>query len=74
MHFHVPIFADHLGPFRSTREHLATVLAEVRRTSATVHLEVETYTWDVIPPEHRPGHIDDAIARELAWTKKELGG
>jgi hypothetical protein len=39
------------------------------------HLEVETYTWGVLPAEHRP-HDDaslvDGIAAELAFTRSEL--
>jgi hypothetical protein len=39
------------------------------------HLEVETYTWDVLPAAHRPGGkrtIVDGIADELNWTRDQL--
>jgi hypothetical protein len=36
------------------------------------HLEVETYTWEVLPPELRNGNIATDIARELEWVREEL--
>jgi hypothetical protein len=33
---------------------------------------VETYTWDVLPEEHRRDPVDEAIARELQWTLARL--
>jgi hypothetical protein len=72
IHFHVPLFAERLGPFHSTQPFLAALLPEAVRTSATSHLEVETYTWDVLPEEHRREPVDDAIARELTWTLEHL--
>jgi hypothetical protein len=38
------------------------------------HLEVETYTWDVLPEEFRGAPVDEAIARELTWTLEALRG
>jgi hypothetical protein len=35
-------------------------------------LEVETYTWDVLPPEQRTGSVDASIARELSWVLERL--
>jgi hypothetical protein len=37
------------------------------------HLEVETYTWDVLPAELRNGDVATNIARELQWVRTELG-
>jgi sugar phosphate isomerase/epimerase len=68
VHCHVPIFREALGAFHSTQPYLAAVIA--RRLAP--HLEVETYTWDVLPPELRAEPIEDAIARELAWVKEQL--
>jgi hypothetical protein len=36
------------------------------------HLEVETYTWDVLPPELRQSGRAEAIAREMNWVLGEL--
>ena len=38
----------------------------------STHLEVETYTWDVLPPEYRDEPVVDAIARELRWVLERL--
>jgi hypothetical protein len=72
VHFHVPVFRDHLGPFESTQGFLAPLLARLGREDVCRHLEVETYTWDVLPSEHRAEPVDDAIARELKWTRDKL--
>lgn len=72
IHFHVPIFRDLLGSLGSTQAFLADLLASHRRTPISTHLEVETYTWDVLPPEFRAEPIVDAICRELAWVKERL--
>jgi sugar phosphate isomerase/epimerase len=74
IHFHVPLFHEALGPFASTRPFLAELLALQRRQPATDHLEVETYTWDVLPEEFRREPVADAVARELRWTLAQLEG
>lgn len=72
IHFHVPLFREQLGPFRNTQDFLIPLLARLGREDITQHLEVETYTWDVLPPEHRQEPVNDAIARELEWTRAKL--
>ena len=73
VHFHVPLFRQALGPFESTQSFLADLLDRQRRTPFTRHLEVETYTWDVLPEEHRGEPVADAVARELRWVLDRLG-
>jgi len=73
IHFHVPIFRETLGPFRNTQAALRQLLMLQRRQGVSDHLEVETYTWDVLPDEYRREDIVDAIARELDWVRAELG-
>jgi sugar phosphate isomerase/epimerase len=72
VHFHVPLFLERLGPFQNTQAFLNQLLPQLARTGATAHLEVETYTWDVLPEEHRREPVDQAIARELRWTLARL--
>ena len=74
VHFHVPIFRQLLGALRSTQGFLADLLASHRRSPISTHLEVETYTWNVLPPEFRDEPIVDAVARELVWVKEHLAG
>jgi sugar phosphate isomerase/epimerase len=72
VHFHVPLFLEQLGPFQNTQAFLGQLLPLLARTRPTAHLEVETYTWDVLPEEYRRDPVDDAIARELRWTLARL--
>jgi hypothetical protein len=72
VHCHVPIFLDRAGPFHSTQATLKAALACTKTHFVAPHLEVETYTWDILPPELRRGSRTDAIARELAWVLQEL--
>jgi sugar phosphate isomerase/epimerase len=72
IHFHVPVFARKLGAFRSTQPFLRDLLDVVSREPVSPHLEVETYTWDVLPEEYRAGSVEDAIARELRFVLDEV--
>src|SRR5206468_2710540 len=64
IHFHVPVFRDRLGPFAGTQPYLREVLALARTTQLSPHLEVETYTWDVLPEELRREDVASAVVRE----------
>ena len=72
IHFHVPIFADRLGAFETTQAYLASVIEIAARTGCTECLEVETYTWDVLPLELRTTDVCTAIARELTWVQSQF--
>lgn len=49
IHFHVPIFAESLGDFGSTQDSIVEALNLNKIHKFTRHLEIETYTWDVLP-------------------------
>ncbi len=70
-HFHVPVFFEDLGLLTSTRADIARVLQLQRDQLLTGHLEVETYTWQVLPP-HLQLPIAGSISRELNWVLDEL--
>lgn len=72
VHFHVPVFLRSLGELETTQPDLERVLDLVKTRTDAPCLEVETYTWDVLPAEHRTTTISEAIARELAWTRDQL--
>jgi sugar phosphate isomerase/epimerase len=72
VHFHVPVYVEDLDGFSSTQPFVRAALALHRQRSRTPHLEVETYTWSVLPAHARDVPIDEAIARELLWVQKEL--
>lgn len=73
VHFHVPIFLDDLGDFSTTQAFIREMLARQRSAPVTRHLEVETYSWDVLPAEYRNVDVDAAIVRELQWVRGQLG-
>ena len=71
-HFHVPVFLEELGPFRTTRFAVQQALAVHRATPLSDHLEIETYTWDVLPADLKTGNITDYVTRELEFVRDEL--
>ncbi|GIF10169.1 metabolite traffic protein EboE [Actinoplanes teichomyceticus] len=78
VHFHVPLHAAPAVPLASTTPVLEAGLRELMTAAEPWcdHLDVETYTWDVLPPDRRPGtaaELADGIAGELAYTRDLLG-
>jgi sugar phosphate isomerase/epimerase len=72
VHFHVPVFQARLGALSNTQPFLAELLAALRAEPASGHLEVETYTWEVLPDAHRGDDVCAAMARELRWVRDRL--
>lgn len=72
IHFHVPIFLDELDGFSSTQFFIRDILALHKQNPISDHLEVETYTWNVLPQQYRQQSMSDAIARELNWVVDQL--
>jgi hypothetical protein len=70
-HFHVPIFLAQFGLLSSTQDDIIEVLAMWKELPFTNHLEVETYTWGVLPPELKIP-MASSISRELAWVIDEI--
>ncbi|SDE98594.1 metabolite traffic protein EboE [Chitinophaga filiformis] len=70
-HFHVPVFIDSYGVLSSTRSDIEKVLALQRKQPFTQHMEVETYTWDVLPADLKLP-MDRSISRELHWVLQQL--
>ena len=72
-HFHVPVFLADLGPFKTTRFGIDAALAVHAATPLSTHLEIETYTWDVLPDHLKTGDITEYVVRELEYVRDELG-
>lgn len=77
VHFHVPLDLDPEPPLTATRDHTRSTLAALvgGDRAVTDHLEVETYTWGVLPDAARPRTDDDLarrIAGEVAWVRDQL--
>jgi hypothetical protein len=75
VHFHVPLHAapDESAGLLDTREGLLGALDVLAETPALCrHLEMETYTWEVLPQAMRSSDVADQLAREYAWTLDAL--
>ncbi len=71
-HFHVPIFIDDLDGLGTTRDGIVAALEVHAEQAVSDHLEIETYTWDVLPERFKDGDIDDYVSRELGWITDQL--
>ena len=75
---HVPpagegaIFLERLGELQTTRQSTAEALAMHRETPLSRHVEIETYTFDVLPEEFKTGDIVEYVSREIEWARSEL--
>ncbi|GAQ63839.1 metabolite traffic protein EboE [Streptomyces scabiei] len=74
VHFHAPLHADPEPPLRTTADQLSRVLAGLLGGASAHcdHIEVETYTWSVLPEP--PTDLPGGIAAELAWARDRLTG
>ena len=70
-HFHVPVFIDHYGLLSSTQADIREVLQLQVKQPFTRHLEIETYTWDVLPADLKLP-MDQSVSRELGWVLQQL--
>jgi sugar phosphate isomerase/epimerase len=77
VHFHTAIHGSGTGPLTTSQPELREALGALvgGPVPVTQHLEVETYTWTVLPADRRPS--DDAalvvsLAQELTWARDEL--
>ena len=71
VHFHVPVDAESLGLLGTTRSDLRKALMQVQALNYAPHLEVETYTWGVLPSGEKPSLVE-GISRELRSTQLML--
>jgi len=66
-HFHVPIFVNQYQVFQSTQDDITTLLAHLSLAPECHHLEIETYTWDVLPSDLKLDLLT-SIQREYEWV------
>jgi sugar phosphate isomerase/epimerase len=75
VHFHVPVHAERLGPLRTTRRELRQALETIAELDYSPHLEVETYTWEVLPgraADSSPMLLIDGLTNEMVATRDLL--
>ncbi|MBB5824927.1 metabolite traffic protein EboE [Micromonospora carbonacea] len=77
VHYHVPLHAPPEPPLTATVPVLRAALAALFAgpVAGCDHLDVETYTWGVLPVQRRPrdaAELAAGIAAELAFARDEL--
>ena len=72
VHFHVPLFLENYGLLSSTQSEIIKTLAIQKARPFTNHLEIETYTWGVLPASVQVP-LNESIIREIAWVQSILG-
>lgn len=73
VHFHVPVDADRIGPLGTTRSAVRPALAAVAGLGYAPHVEVETYTWTVMPGDG-PSDLVAGLAAEINATQRLFDG
>ena len=77
IHFHSPLHAAAEAPLRTTVPVLSDALRALLSgpTALCDHIEVETYTWNVLPQSLRPAGpaaLATGLAAELTWARDQL--
>jgi hypothetical protein len=68
VHFHVPLFLENYGLLGSTQQEIRETIAFQKIQAFTRHLEIETYTWGVLPAEFQVP-MDQSISREIQYIQ-----
>jgi hypothetical protein len=75
VHFHLPIYEASFGSLGSTQAFLNQIMAALPTLSSMPHLEIETYTWNVLPEGRRPDskmELAECIANEWRYAEERL--
>jgi hypothetical protein len=71
IHFHVPVFLKRYGLLSSTHRETAECIRLCLENNWCDHFEIETYTWDVLPPDLRTSLVH-SIVQEFTWTMSHM--
>ena len=73
VHFHIPLHSEATGWYESTSGHVLGIMDLLRENpSLCSHLEMETYTWEVLPPALKNRSVVDQLVAEYEWTLLHL--
>ena len=73
IHFHVPLHASPGGDMGDTRLHVIDTLFWLSKNPNTCrHLEMETYTWEVLPEKLQAGTVVEQVGKEYQWTLEQM--
>ena len=67
IHYHLPLFVESFGALASTREETRTVLRLLQAQRFCPHLEIETYTWEWLPPGLKH-ELLEFLTEEYRWV------
>lgn len=67
VHFHLPVFVPQLPECSTTQPFLEKILPRLPHDAP---MEVETYTWSVLPAELKTADVVDSIIREIDWVER----
>lgn len=73
IHFHVPLFTHEYDGLGSSQADVRRVIRAAAASPITTHLEIETYTWDVLPSALKFDLLE-SIGREYEWVLSNLKG
>lgn len=69
VHYHVPIFLEETDRMQTTRCFIEELLPGLQGTEL---LEIETYTWEVLPESLRLPKVVDSVIREIEWLQERV--
>jgi len=73
VHFHIPLHSRATGWYENTSDHVTDMLDLLKADpSLCSHLEMETYTWEVLPAGMKERSVVDQLVAEYDWTLKRL--
>ena len=73
VHFHIPLHAPEGVEWGTTADHLRGTMAFLgQHPDLCQHLEMETYTWEVLPDGWRDHSVEEMLAKEYRWTLEQL--
>lgn len=73
IHFHIPLYAEPAAGLGNTVDHLLGTLDWLAHSpEACAHLEMETYTWEVLPMHLRSADVVEQLTREYEWIFPKL--
>ena len=73
IHFHIPLHSPDGSWFSTTRDHIGGVLDMLKEDPKLCsHLEMETYTWEVLPAEMKNRAVVGQLVGEYEWTLEQL--
>lgn len=67
IHFHVPVYLQKFGLLSASQDEIIECVKCCRAYSEVSHFEVETYAWNVLPPELQQQDLAAGIAQEMRW-------